>query len=84
MNERKMFYIEHNITLTMFYFDVLEQFNIELFHLDIIDCIGFLFLVICLGGLYYYDIWLCLSGFTLVSLCLLINATTSSFILIVY
>jgi hypothetical protein len=83
MNEKKMFYTEHNLSM-MFFYDVLEQFNIESFTFDIIDCIGFLFLVIFLGGLYFYDIWLGLSFFTVLSICLLFNSTTSNFILLVY
>lgn len=82
MNEKKMFYT--GLNLSMFFHDVLEQFNIESFTFDIIDCIGFLFLVVFLGGLYFYDIWLGLSFFTLLSICLLFNSTTSNFILLVY
>lgn len=84
MNEKKMFYIEHNIILTMFYFDVLEQFNIESFTFDIIDCIGILFSVIFVGGLYYYDIWLGYGFFMALTWCLIFPSSTLNFILVFY
>ncbi len=38
------------------YIDVLEQFNIESFSIDILDCLFFLFLIVFFGGLFFYDI----------------------------
>lgn len=66
------------------FLDVLEQFNIESFSLDILDCIFFLFLIVFFGGLFIYDIWLGFCFFLILSIFLLINTSTSNFILLIY
>ena len=48
-----MCYIEHKFEML---FDVLEQFNIELFNIDIIESLIFLFFMIFLGALFFYDL----------------------------
>lgn len=53
MNEKKMCYIEHKNNML---FDVLEQFNIELFNIDVMESILFLFFVIFFGALFFYDL----------------------------
>jgi hypothetical protein len=66
------------------FIDVLEQFNIESYSIDIIDCIFFLFLIVFFGGLFFFDIRLGFSFFFLVSFFLFFNTSTSNFILLIY
>ena len=81
MNEKKMFYIGLK---KMYYCDVLEQFNIETFNIDIIESISFLVFILFLGGLYFYDVWLCFGLFLTFSIYFLCNTFTFNFILLIF
>jgi len=81
MNEKKMCYIEHKNNML---FDVLEQFNIELFNIDVMESILFLFFVIFFGALFFYDLWLCFAFFFFFSVILLFNTSTTNFILLIF
>lgn len=66
------------------YIDVLEQFNMEIFNIDVLDCIVFLLFFFILIGLYLYDIWLGLSFFVLINFYYLFSSSTSVFIILIY